>query len=155
MLRPRLRRGLREPGPPGDEHLPRRTATTKVYWLTVMTPRDADAARVDEVVNAAVKVAAQPWADQVRIIDTVPVFTPGERYSDSIEVDGSETIVRESDGIHLNEAGSAIAADLVIRAARSRILSTEPHRDQRVLRERLLELLRALHALRLGAELLR
>ena len=88
---------------------------TKVYWLTVMTPRDADAARVDEVVNAAVKVAAQPWADQVRIIDTVPVFTPGERYSDSIEVDGSETIVRESDGIHLNEAGSAIAADLVIQ----------------------------------------
>ena len=51
----------------------------------------------------------------MRIIDTVPVFTPGERYSDSIEVDGSETIVRESDGIHLNEAGSAIAADLVIQ----------------------------------------
>jgi len=92
----------------------RQDGDAKVYWLTVMTPRDADAARVDEVVNAAVKVAAQPWADQVRIIDTVPVFTPGERYTDSIEVDGADTIVRESDGIHLNEAGSEIAADLVI-----------------------------------------
>ena len=71
------------------------------------------------MVNAAIEVAAQPWPSQVRIIDTVPVFTPGERYSDSIEVDGSETIVRESDGIHLNEAGSAIAADFGDSAARS------------------------------------
>ena len=92
----------------------RQSGAAKVYWLTVMTPRDDDAARVSRVVNAAVKVAAQPWADQVRIIDTVPVFTPGERYSDSISVDGKEEIVRESDGIHLNEAGSSIAADLVL-----------------------------------------
>ncbi|MDX6582419.1 MAG: uncharacterized protein QOI10_1603 [Solirubrobacterales bacterium] len=92
----------------------RHDGAAKVYWLTVMTPRDDDAARVDKMVNAAVKVAAQPWADQVRIVDTVPVFTPGERYTDSIEVDGRETIVRESDGIHLNDAGSSIAADLVL-----------------------------------------
>ena len=93
----------------------RQNGTAKVYWLTVMTPRDSDAARVDKVVDAAVKVAAQPWADQVRIVDTVPVFTPGERYTDSIDVDGKDTIVRESDGIHLNEAGSSIAADLVVQ----------------------------------------
>ena len=92
----------------------RQDGEAKVYWLTVMTPRDADAARVSKVVNAAVEVAAQPWADQVRIVDTVAVFTPGERYTDSIDVDGQETIVRESDGIHLNEAGSSIAADLVL-----------------------------------------
>jgi hypothetical protein len=30
-----------------------------------------------------------------------------------MEVDGSETIVREPDGIHLNRAGSAIAAGAV------------------------------------------
>ena len=92
----------------------RQNGGAKVYWLTVMTPRDSDAARVSRVVNSAVNVAAQPWADQVRIVDTVPVFTPGERYSDSISVDGKETIVRESDGIHLNAAGSSIAADLVL-----------------------------------------
>ena len=48
------------------------------------------------------------------MIDTVPIFTPGERYRDAIEVDGEETIVRESDGIHLNDVGSAIAADAVL-----------------------------------------
>ncbi len=92
----------------------RQDGAAKVYWLTVMTPRDADAARVDTVVNAAIRVAAQAWASQVRVVDTVPVFTPGERYTDTIEVDGQNTIVRESDGIHLNQAGSAIAADLVL-----------------------------------------
>jgi hypothetical protein len=94
----------------------RRDGAAKVYWLTVMTPRDADAARVSRMVNEAIRVAAQPWASQVRVVDTVPVFTPGERYSDSISVDGQETLVRESDGIHLNAEGSAIAADLVLDA---------------------------------------
>ena len=67
----------------------RQDGAAKVYWLTVMTPRDADAARVSRVVNAAIRVAAQPWASQVRVVDTVPVFTPGERYTDSIAVDGA------------------------------------------------------------------
>jgi hypothetical protein len=92
----------------------RQDGAAKVYWLTVMTPRDEDAARVSRMVNESIRVAAQPWASQIRVVDTVPVFTPSERYSDAIEVDGAETIVRESDGIHLNPEGSSIAADLVI-----------------------------------------
>ena len=92
----------------------RQDGNAKVYWLTVMTPRDEDAAGVMRLVNAAIEVAAQPWRSDVRVIDTVPIFSPGGEYSDTIEVDGEETIVRESDGIHLNEAGSAIAADAVI-----------------------------------------
>ena len=66
------------------------------------------------MVNAAIEVAAQPWRDQIRIVDTVPIFTPGDSYRDAIEVDGAETIVRESDGIHLNAEGSSIAADAVL-----------------------------------------
>jgi hypothetical protein len=92
----------------------RQGGETKVYWLTVMTPRDPDAARIVKLVDAAIPVAAQPWRSDVRVIDTVEIFTPGGRYDDSIEVDGSETIVRESDGIHLNAAGSEIAANAVI-----------------------------------------
>jgi hypothetical protein len=92
----------------------RRDGAAKVYWLTVMTPRDPDAARIAGLVNASIEVAAQPWRSEVRVIDTVPIFTPGERYRDSIEVDGEETIVRESDGIHLNDVGSALAADAVL-----------------------------------------
>jgi hypothetical protein len=92
----------------------RQDGAAKVYWLTVMTPRDPDAQRVERMVNAAIKVAAQPWASEVRVIDTVPIFTPDYEYTDAIEVDGEETIVRESDGIHLNEAGAEIAADAVL-----------------------------------------
>jgi hypothetical protein len=31
-----------------------------------------------------------------------------------MQVGGSEQIVRESDGIHLNETGSSVAADIVV-----------------------------------------
>jgi lysophospholipase L1-like esterase len=92
----------------------RQDGATKVYWLTVMPPRDPDAARVNKLVNAAIRVAAQPWASQIRIVDMVPTFAPDGRYTDSIDVNGKPTIVRESDGIHLNETGSSIAADIVI-----------------------------------------
>ena len=69
---------------------------------------------VSRVVNAAISVAAEPWASQVRVIDTVPVFTPGNKYRDAMTVHGLPTIVRQSDGIHLNDAGSQLAAQLVL-----------------------------------------
>ncbi len=92
----------------------RQGGAAKIYWLTVPTPRDSYRQTVEKAVNAAIRVAAQPWIDQIRIVDTVPVFTPGERYRDAIEINGDQTIVRESDGIHLNDAGSAVAADEVL-----------------------------------------
>jgi hypothetical protein len=90
----------------------------RVYWLTLPTPRDPARARIALVVNAAIEVAAEPWRDQIRVIDTVPVFTPGERYRDAMSVGGQPTIVRQSDGIHLNDAGSQLAAQLVLAAIR-------------------------------------
>jgi hypothetical protein len=53
------------------------------------------------------------------VIDTVPIFTPGGVYRDAMSIDGVETIVRESDGIHLNGAGSALLAQTVLQAIRS------------------------------------
>ena len=73
----------------------RQDGDAKVYWLTVMTPRDPQAARVMEMVNASNEDAAQPWRSDIRVIDTVPIFTPGGEFRDAIEVDGEETIVRE------------------------------------------------------------
>lgn len=90
-----------------------RAGAAKVYWLTVPTARDPDRAPIVEAVNAAVYAAAAPWRSQVRVIDLGEIFTPGDRFRDAIEVDGRETIVREPDGIHLNDAGSALAADAV------------------------------------------
>ena len=88
----------------------------RVYWLTVPTPRDEDAQEIERVVNAGIEVAAQPLASQVEILDMVSIFTPGDSYRDAMDIDGEETIVRESDGIHLNDAGSELAADRVQEA---------------------------------------
>ena len=91
----------------------RQKGAARVYWITLPTPREADRQRIERVVNAAIAVGVQPWADQVRVIDTVPVFTPGERYRDAMAIGGTQTIVRRSDGIHLNEPGSQLLANLV------------------------------------------
>lgn len=85
----------------------------KVYWLTVPTARDPDRAPITDAVNAAVYAAAAPWRSAVRVLDMGAIFTPEDRFRNAIDVDGRETIVREPDGVHLNDEGSALAADAV------------------------------------------
>jgi len=94
----------------------RRDGRTTVYWLTVMTPRDGDRAEIARAVNAGIFAAAAPYAAHVRVLDMVPIFTPDFRYRASMPIDGEDTIVRESDGIHLNDRGSELAADTVMAA---------------------------------------
>ena len=91
----------------------RQGGKARVYWLTLPLPRDGERQRIARAVNAAIRVAADPYRAQVRILDTVPIFTP-KGYRDSMPVDGKDTIVRESDGIHLNGKGSALAAERVL-----------------------------------------
>lgn len=86
---------------------------TRVYWLTVPTPRDPARQEIADAVNSAVVAAAEQAGDRVRAIDLDERFAPSGDYSDAIEVDGRERIVREQDGIHLNAAGAAVAADIV------------------------------------------
>jgi lysophospholipase L1-like esterase len=91
----------------------RRDGAARVYWITVPMPRDPARRRISRVVNAAVAVAVEPWRRDVRLVDTVAVFTP-HGYRDAMPIAGRRTIVRESDGIHLNDAGSALLARLVL-----------------------------------------
>jgi hypothetical protein len=91
----------------------RRGGASRVYWVTIPTPRDPDRQRISRVVNAAISVAAEPWKAQVRVIDSVPVFTP-TGYRAAMPIDGVQTIVRRPDGIHLNDAGAALLAKLVL-----------------------------------------
>ncbi len=93
----------------------RQHGVARVYWITLPTPREADRQEISRAVNAAIEVGVQPWASQIRVIDTVPVFTPGDVYRDAMSVNGSQTIVREADGIHLNEAGSSLLAGIVLK----------------------------------------
>ncbi len=92
----------------------RQNGAARVYWITLPTPREPARQRIARVVNAAIGVAVAPWADQVRVIDSVPIFTPGAVYRDSMKIGGTPTIVRRSDGIHLDEAGSSLLATYVL-----------------------------------------
>ncbi|MEA2221311.1 MAG: uncharacterized protein QOJ35_3937 [Solirubrobacteraceae bacterium] len=92
----------------------RQHGTARVYWLTLPMPRDAARQTIARSVNAAIVAAAQPYRAQVRVLDMSAVFTPGGVYRAAMPVNGRSTIVREPDGIHLNEAGAAVAAGIVI-----------------------------------------
>ena len=92
----------------------RRSGAARVYWLTLPLPRDPARQKIARSVNAAILAAAQPYRAQVRVLDMSALFTPGGKYRASMDVGGRDTIVREPDGIHLNEAGAALAADRVI-----------------------------------------
>jgi lysophospholipase L1-like esterase len=94
----------------------RQNGAAKVYWLTVPTARDPDRKPITDAVNAAVLAAAAPWRSQVRVVDDAAIFTPGDRFRNAMEVEGRETIVREPDGIHLNQTGAGLAADQVEEA---------------------------------------
>lgn len=97
----------------------RRDGAARVYWLTLPMPRDPRLQEIARAVNAAIEVAAQPLRSQVRVLDMSSVFTPGGRYRAAQEVDGRLTIVRQPDGIHLNDAGASIALEIVLRRMRA------------------------------------
>jgi lysophospholipase L1-like esterase len=94
----------------------RRDGGTRVYWLTVPLPRDPARQEIAAAVNAAVADAAERAGDGMRVIELDEWFAPDGDYTDAIDVDGRERIVRENDGIHLNGAGAAVAADAVQEA---------------------------------------
>ena len=96
----------------------RRRGAARVYWLTLPLPRDGARQKIARSVNAAILVAAQPFRAQVRVLDMTALFTPGGRYRAAMPIGGRNTIVRRPDGIHLNDAGSRLAADAVIARLR-------------------------------------
>jgi lysophospholipase L1-like esterase len=96
----------------------RQDGEARVYWLTIPLPRDKDLQELSRSVNEGIGVAAQPFRPHVRILDMTALFTPDGEYRDSMEIDGEDTIVRESDGLHLNSEGAKLAADRVTDAIR-------------------------------------
>ncbi len=47
---------------------------------------------------------------------TFPRFASHLHYTQSIPIDGTETVVRTGDGIHVNSAGSAVLSGMVMDA---------------------------------------
>jgi lysophospholipase L1-like esterase len=93
-------------------HVYLQSGHARVYWITIPEPRETDRQTIARVVDAAIPVGVQPWAADARVIDTVPIFTPNG-YRDAMPIEGTQTIVREPDGIHLNAAGSRLLARYV------------------------------------------
>ena len=92
----------------------RQAGAARVYWLLLPLPRDGERKRIARAVNAAIAVAAEPYRAQVRVLDIAALFTPGGRYRDAMDVGGRQRIVREADGIHLNDEGAAVALGPVL-----------------------------------------
>jgi lysophospholipase L1-like esterase len=90
-----------------------------VYWMTLPAPRGGNFARVFNAVNPAIRRAAARVGDGVRVIDLVPVFTPGNHFRQSVTYRGRTFDARQPDGVHLSVAGARVAASLVIDRLRA------------------------------------
>jgi len=88
----------------------------RVYWLTIPAPKDPRSVRIFNAVNAGILRAAEGVAG-VRVLRFDTLFSPNG-YVEKIRYKGRDVEVREPDGIHLNVAGTKIAAQVVEQALR-------------------------------------
>ncbi len=94
----------------------RQAGAARVYWLTLPYPRNTRQQIVARIVNAAVPIAASAYVGDVRVLDMERIFTPGGNYRAAMDVGGTQRIVRNADGVHLNDEGAKLAASTVLRA---------------------------------------
>jgi len=90
----------------------------RVLWLTLPLPRDERRLVITRVVNEAILGAAAGLAS-VTVLRMDLTFTP-DGYRDTIRHRGRDVDVRDVDGIHLNVAGTSIAATIVAQELRRR-----------------------------------
>jgi hypothetical protein len=95
----------------------RQKGAARIYWIGIPAPRSAARQKISRVVNEAADVATQPWRGQVRVVDTGAIFTP-DGYRDAMKVNGVESIVRQPDGIHLNQKGAGLLAATLLKQIR-------------------------------------
>lgn len=95
----------------------RRGGNGRVFWLTLVAPRDPRRVPTFNAVNTAILQAAAT-APGVRVLRMDQLFSP-DGYQETIRDGGRDVRVREPDGIHLNVAGTRIAAREVVKAIRA------------------------------------
>ena len=67
----------------------------------------------------AIRRAGKRVGGGARVIDLVPVFTPGGRFRQHVTFRGQDVNARQADGVHLSVAGASIAATLLIDRLRA------------------------------------
>jgi lysophospholipase L1-like esterase len=100
----------------------RRDGKSKVYWLKLPLPRQGNRQEIARAVNGAIDAAASHYSE-VRVLNMAKTFTPNG-YRDAMTVNGQKRLVRDPDGIHLNETGAGVAADEVQAALKKDGLGT-------------------------------
>jgi hypothetical protein len=86
-----------------------------VYWMTLPAPNNDARRRVGLAVNYAIGLAARRVA-RVRVLDMAALFTPTYVFRRRMEIDGERVVVREPDGVHLNQNGATLAVRKIRRA---------------------------------------
>jgi lysophospholipase L1-like esterase len=94
-----------------------RRGHARVFWLTPPLPAYPPRAQITNAIDDAVVRAATGLAGVV-VGRVDRYFSPGGRFQDAIRYRGRLVRVRESDGVHLNIAGTAIVAQLLAPAIR-------------------------------------
>jgi hypothetical protein len=98
----------------------RRTMVTfarRVFWCTIVAPKEARRVSIFAAANAGILQAAEGLAN-VHVVRMDLLFTPSG-YQETIRYRGRDVRVREPDGVHLNVAGTEIAALEVVKALRA------------------------------------
>ncbi len=95
----------------------RRGGRARVFWLTIVAPRSPARAPVFAAINRAI-VLAGAQVPGVRVLRMDSLFS-ANGYQETIRDHGRDVHVREADGIHLNVAGTRIAAREIVRAMRA------------------------------------
>jgi hypothetical protein len=90
----------------------------RVFWLTLPAPRYPPRKVIADAVNTSILRAAD-GLHGVTVVRMDLLISPGG-YRDSIRYRGRDVDVRESDGVHLNIPGTAIAAKAIKRAMRGK-----------------------------------
>jgi len=88
----------------------------RVYWLLLPQARGGSFRKVFPAVNAGLRRAARPFGSRLRLIHLDRVFTPRGRFRSVMRYRSRLATVRQPDGVHLTQAGAAIAADKVVAA---------------------------------------
>jgi GDSL-like Lipase/Acylhydrolase family len=89
-----------------------------VYWFLIPTPSREPFVRVVRAVDQGVTIAASRFRSGVHVFDLRPVFSPHERYIDSLYYDGRTITVHEPDGFHLSASSDTIVAHMFIARLR-------------------------------------
>lgn len=90
-----------------------RGGTRRVYWLAMPPARNRSWAYDDGQINIALQRAAAQ-VPGVEYLDILGPITDHGRYADYVYQNGQPVLVRESDGVHVNIAGSRIVAHEVL-----------------------------------------